>query len=105
RGLNPHIEDVARRLALEGFVTFAPDALTSRGGYPGGEDKGREEFAKLDQAKIREDFVAAAAYLKGLPETTGKVGVIGFCWGGGIANMLASRVPDLSAAVPFYGTQ
>jgi carboxymethylenebutenolidase len=105
RGLNPHIEDVTRRIALEQYVAFAPDALTPLGGYPGDEDKARELFAKLDQAKTREDFVAAVAYLKARPECTGKVGVVGFCYGGGIANMLATRVPELSAAVPFYGNQ
>src|SRR5437870_5815044 len=105
RGLNPHIEDVARRIALEQYVAFAPDALTPLGGYPGDEDKARELFAKLDQDKTREDFVAAVAWLKARPECTGKVGVVGFCWGGGITNMLATRIPDLSAAVPFYGPQ
>jgi carboxymethylenebutenolidase len=104
RGLNPHIEDVARRVALENFIAFAPDALFPLGGYPGDEDKAREQFQKLDQAKTREDFLAAAAYLKKLPQGTGKVGVTGFCYGGGIANFLATRVPDLAAAVPFYGT-
>jgi carboxymethylenebutenolidase len=105
RGLNPHIEDITRRLALENFVAFAPDALTPLGGYPGDEDKAREAFAKLDQAKTREDFVAAVAVLKSRPECTGKVGVVGFCYGGAISNMLATRIPDLAAAVPFYGTQ
>lgn len=105
RGLNPHIEDVARRLALENFVTFAPDALAPLGGYPGDEDAARGLFPKLDQAKTREDFVAAAAFLKGHADCTGKVGVVGFCYGGSIANMLATRVPDLGAAVPFYGGQ
>jgi len=105
RGLNPHIEDIARRLALDNFVAFAPDALTPLGGYPGDEDKAREVFPKLDQAKTREDFVAAAAYLKGRPDCTGKIGVVGFCYGGGIANMLATRLPDLAGAVPFYGNQ
>jgi carboxymethylenebutenolidase len=105
RGLNPHIEDVARRIALEGFMAFAPDALTPLGGYPGDEDKARELFAKLDPTKVREDFVAAAAYLKSRPDCTGKVGVVGFCFGGGIANYLAIRLPDLAAAVPFYGVQ
>ena len=104
RGLNPHIEDVARRVALEGFIAFAPDALFPLGGYPGDEDKAREQFQKLDQAKTREDFVAAAEYLKKLPQGTGKVGVTGFCYGGGVANFLATRLPDLAAAVPFYGT-
>jgi len=105
RGLNPHIEDIARRIALEGFMAFAPDALTPLGGYPGDEDKARELFAKLDPAKVREDFVAAAGYLKSRPDCTGKIGVVGFCFGGGIANMLATRLPDLSGAVPFYGVQ
>jgi carboxymethylenebutenolidase len=105
RGLNPHIEDVARRVALEGFVAFAPDALFPLGGYPGEEDKAREQFQKLDQGKTREDFVTAAAWLKARPECTGKVGVVGFCYGGSIANMLATRVPDLGGAVPFYGGQ
>jgi carboxymethylenebutenolidase len=103
RGLNPHIEDIARRLALDNFVAFAPDALFPLGGYPGDEDKAREAFAKLDQAKTREDFVAAAGFLKGRPETTGRIGVVGFCYGGGIAHLLATRLPDLAAAVPFYG--
>ena len=105
RGLNPHIEDIARRIALEGFMAFAPDALAPLGGYPGDEDKARELFAKLDPEKVREDFVAAAEYLKGRPDCTGKMGVVGFCFGGGIANLLATRLPDLSAAVPFYGAQ
>ena len=105
RGLNPHIEDIARRLALDGFIAFAPDALFPLGGYPGDEDKARELFTKLDQSKTREDFVAAAAILKKLPEGNGKVGVTGFCYGGGIANLLATRVPDLAASVPFYGAQ
>jgi carboxymethylenebutenolidase len=104
RGLNPHIEDVARRVALENFIAFAPDALFPLGGYPGDEDKAREQFQKLDQAKTRQDFIAAVDYLKRLPQGTGKVGVVGFCYGGGIANFLASQVPDLAAAVPFYGT-
>ena len=104
RGLNPHIEDIARRLALDNFVAFAPDALTPLGGYPAaGEDEARTLFQKLDQAKTREDMVAAAAWLKARPETTGRIGVVGFCWGGAMANTLASRVPDLAAAVPFYG--
>jgi carboxymethylenebutenolidase len=105
RGLNPHIEDIARRLALDNFTAFAPDALFPLGGYPGDEDKAREVFPKLDQAKTREDFVAAAAWLKGRADATGKIGVVGFCYGGGIANMLATRLPDLGAAVPFYGNQ
>jgi len=105
RGLNPHIEDIARRLAIDGFIAFAPDALFPLGGYPGDEDKARELFQKLDQAKTKEDFVAAAGVLKNLPESNGKVGVVGFCYGGGIANFLATRLPDLGAAVPFYGGQ
>jgi carboxymethylenebutenolidase len=105
RGLNPHIEDVARRVALDNFVAFAPDALTPLGGYPGDEDKARELFPKLDQAKTAEDFIAAAMLIKNRPDCTGKVGVVGFCYGGGVANMLATRVPELAAAVPFYGSQ
>jgi carboxymethylenebutenolidase len=105
RGLNPHIEDIARRLALDNFIAFAPDALYSLGGYPGDEEKARELFGKLDQARVREDFVAAAAYLKALPAGNGKVGVTGFCFGGGVANFLATRIPDLAAAAPFYGNQ
>jgi carboxymethylenebutenolidase len=104
RGLNPHIEDIARRLALDNFIAFAPDALFPLGGYPGDEDRARELFPKLDQAKTHEDFVAAAGVLKSLPESNGKLGVVGFCYGGGIANLLATRLPDLQAAVPFYGT-
>jgi len=105
RGLNPHIEDVTRRLALEGFIAFAPDALHPLGGYPGDEDKARTLFQTLDQSKSRADFVAAAGALKGLPQATGKVGVVGFCYGGAIANYLATTLPDLAAAVPFYGSQ
>jgi carboxymethylenebutenolidase len=105
RGLNPHIEDIVRRIALEQYVAFAPDALTPLGGYPGDEDKARELFGKLDQGKTRQDFVAAVAHLEKRPECTGKVGVVGFCYGGGIANMLATSIPELSAAVPFYGNQ
>jgi carboxymethylenebutenolidase len=105
RGLNPHIEDVARRVALADFVAFAPDALFPVGGYPGDEDKARELFGKLTQEKTREDFVAAAEWLKGRPDCTGKIGVVGFCYGGSIANMLATRLPDLGGAVPFYGGQ
>ncbi|MBB6096046.1 carboxymethylenebutenolidase [Povalibacter uvarum] len=104
RGLNPHIEDIARRVALDNFIAVAPDALFPVGGYPGNEDKARELFGQLDQAKTREDFVATARYLKALPEGNGKLGVVGFCYGGGIANFLATRVPDLNAAVPFYGS-
>jgi carboxymethylenebutenolidase len=105
RGLNPHIEDIARRLALDNFIAFAPDALFTLGGYPGDEDKARELFPKLDQAKTRNDFIAAERYLRDLKGGNGKVGVVGFCYGGGIANFLATRVPDLGAAVPFYGAQ
>jgi carboxymethylenebutenolidase len=105
RGLNPHIEDIARRVALDGYVAFAPDALYPLGGYPGDEDKARELFPKLDQAKTRADFIAAAHALAALPQGTGKVGVVGFCYGGGIANYLATQLPDLAAAVPFYGMQ
>jgi carboxymethylenebutenolidase len=105
RGLNPHIEDITRRLALEGFIAFAPDALFTLGGYPGDEDKARELFPKLDQAKIREDFVDAVGLLKKLPGANGKVGAVGFCYGGGIVNFLATRLPELNAAVPFYGNQ
>jgi carboxymethylenebutenolidase len=103
RGLNPHIEDIARRVALEGYLAFAPDALFPLGGYPGDEDKARELFPKLDQAKTREDFLAAEGWLKGRSDCTGKVAVVGFCYGGGIANLLATRVADLAGAVPFYG--
>jgi carboxymethylenebutenolidase len=105
RGLNPYIEDVARRAALAGFITLAPDALTPLGGYPGNDDQGREMQSKLDKNKILEDFIAAYEYLKGLPDCNGKVGVVGFCFGGWVANMMAVRISDLSAAVPFYGTQ
>jgi carboxymethylenebutenolidase len=104
RGLNPHIEDVTRRLALENFMAFAPDALFSLGGYPGDEDKARELFPKLDQTKIRQDFVAATHWLMKRPDSTGKVGVVGFCYGGAMANNLATLVPELAAAVPFYGS-
>jgi carboxymethylenebutenolidase len=103
RGLNPHIEDIARRLALEDFIAIAPDALFPLGGYPGNEDGARALFQKLDQPKTREDFIAAARHAKSLPEGNGRLGVVGFCYGGGIANFLATRLPDLNAAVPFYG--
>ena len=103
RGLNPHIEDITRRLALDNFIAFAPDALFPLGGYPGNEDKARELFGKLEQAKTREDFMAAAAVLKGLAGGNGRLGVVGFCFGGGMANFLATKLPDLAAAVPFYG--
>ena len=104
RGLNPHIEDVARRLALDGFMTFAPDALAALGGYPGDEDKARQLFPQLDAAKTREDFVAATTWLKARPDSTGKVGAVGFCWGGAMTMILATRLPDLACGVPFYGT-
>ena len=105
RGLNPHIEDVARRFALENFIAFAPDALFPLGGYPGDEDKARELFSKLEQPKTKEDFVAAAAFLKARPQSTGKIGAVGFCYGGGMVNFLATRLgSDLLAGVPFYGS-
>jgi carboxymethylenebutenolidase len=103
RGLNPHIEDITRRIALDGYVAFAPDALTALGGYPGDEDKARTEFAKLDQAKIRTDFLACYAALKARTDVTGKVGAVGFCYGGGMVHFLSTRLPDLAAGVPFYG--
>jgi carboxymethylenebutenolidase len=104
RGLNPHIEDITRRLALDGFLAFAPDALFPLGGYPGNEDKARELFQKLDQAKTREDFVAAFEWLKAHRESGGKVGAVGFCYGGGMVSFLATRRPDLEAGVAFYGS-
>jgi carboxymethylenebutenolidase len=103
RGLNPHIEDIARRLAVDGYLAFAPDALTPLGGYPGDEDKARALFAQLDQSKTRQDFLAAAGALKNRPDCTGRIGVVGFCYGGGVAHMLSTQLPDLAAAVPFYG--
>jgi len=105
RGLNPHIEDITRRLALDNFIAFAPDALFTLGGYPGDEDKARELFKNLDKAKTQADFLAAAQALKKLPEGNGKVGAVGFCYGGGIVNYLATQLPDLAAGVPFYGAQ
>jgi carboxymethylenebutenolidase len=106
RGLNPYIEDVARRLGTANFLAFAPDGLTSVGGYPGDDEKGAAAFAKVDRAKMTEDFVAAARWLKARKDCTGKIGVVGFCFGGGIANTLAVRMgSDLAAAVPFYGGQ
>jgi carboxymethylenebutenolidase len=105
RGLNPYIEDVARRLAIENFVAFAPDALTPVGGYPGDEEKAAQLFGQIDRNKMTEDLVAAAGFLKSRPECTGKIGAVGFCYGGGIVNTLATRMPDLAAAVPFYGGQ
>lgn len=105
RGLNPYIEDVARRAALAGFVSLAPDALTPLGGYPGNDDKGRELQAKRDRNEMLEDFIAAYDYLKSYKYCNGKAGVVGFCFGGWIANMMAVRIPTLAAAVPFYGGQ
>src|SRR5579863_1050908 len=106
RGLNPYIQDVARRLALANFMAFAPDALTSLGGYPGDDEKGLQLFNQIDRAKMLEDFVGAAEWLKGRPDCTGKIASIGFCYGGGVSNQLAVRMgSDLAAAVPFYGTQ
>lgn len=105
RGLNPHIEDVARRAALAGFISLAPDALTPLGGYPGSDDEGREMQSKRDRNEMSEDFIAAYDYLKSNKNCNGKVGVVGFCFGGGIANMMAVRIPYLAAAVPFYGGQ
>lgn len=103
RGLNPHIEDVARRIALENYIAVAPDALFPLGGYPGDEDKARDLFAKLEQPRTSEDFVAAAGAARGLAGSTGRLGAVGFCYGGGVVNMLATRVPELAAGVPFYG--
>jgi len=105
RGLNPYIEDVARRLAAEGYIAFAPDALTPLGGYPGDEEQARAMFAKLDAAKRTEDLVAAVDYVKLRSDFSGKVGAVGFCFGGGIVNTIAARVPDLAAGVPYYGAQ
>jgi carboxymethylenebutenolidase len=106
RGLNPYIEDVARRLGAANFMAFAPDGLTSVGGYPGDDEKGAQLFGQVDRAKMGEDFVASAMWLKGRPDCSGKIGVVGFCFGGGIANNLAVRLgSDLAAAVPFYGAQ
>jgi len=104
RGLNPHIEDIARRLALADFIAFAPDALFPLGGYPGDEDGARALFPKLDQAKTREDFIAAAKLLAGIEGGNGRMGAVGFCYGGGMVNFLATRLPELAAAVPFYGS-
>jgi carboxymethylenebutenolidase len=105
RGLNPYIEDVARRLAKAGFIAFAPDALHPVGGYPGNDDEGRTLQSEMDRARIEQDFIAAARYLKALPEGNGKLGAVGFCFGGYVVNMLAAVIPnELDAAVPFYGT-
>jgi len=105
RGLNPHIADVGRRAALAGFISLAPDALSPLGGYPGNDDEGRALQRKRDRNEMLEDFVAAFNYLKTHPECNGNIGVVGFCFGGWIANMMAVRVPDLKASVPFYGGQ
>ncbi len=105
RGLNPYIEDVGRRAALAGFISLAPDALTPVGGYPGTDDEGRAMQSKRDRNEILEDFIAAFEYLKNHEECNGKVGVVGFCFGGWVSNMMAVRLPDLAAAVPFYGGQ
>jgi carboxymethylenebutenolidase len=105
RGLNPHIEDVARRAALAGFISTAPDMLTPLGGYPGNDDEGRALQGKRDKNQMLEDFIAAADYLKSNKECNGKIGVVGFCFGGWIANMMAVRISELAAAVPFYGGQ
>jgi carboxymethylenebutenolidase len=105
RGLNPHIEDIARRAALAGFISIAPDALTPLGGYPGNDDEGRDMHSKRSTGEMLEDFIAAYDYLKSHEKCNGKIGVVGFCFGGTIANLMAVRIPDLSAAVPFYGGQ
>ena len=104
RGLNPHIEDIARRLALEGYIVFAPDALFPLGGYPGNEDDARTLFAKLEQPKTRQDFIAAARMLLGIDGGNRRLGVVGFCYGGGMSNFLATQLPELRAAAPFYGS-
>jgi carboxymethylenebutenolidase len=103
RGLNPHIEDIARRLAVAGYIAFAPDALHSLGGYPGDEDAARAAFQKLDQDKVKQDFLAAADLLASMDSSNGKLGATGFCWGGGMTNFLATQLPGLRAAAPFYG--
>jgi carboxymethylenebutenolidase len=105
RGLNPYIEDVARRVGVAGYLALAPDELTPVGGYPGNDDKGRELQASLDSKKMMEDWYAASMFLKSNADCTGKIGVVGFCYGGGVANEMAVRIPDLAAAVPFYGIQ
>ncbi|WP_258103979.1 dienelactone hydrolase family protein [Marinoscillum sp. MHG1-6] len=105
RGLNPHIADVGRRASLEGFITVSPDALTPLGGYPGNDDDGRSLQRQRDRTEMLEDFIAAFEYLKSHAECNGKVGVVGFCFGGWISNMMAVRVPELKASVPFYGGQ
>ncbi len=103
RGLNPHIKDIARRIALEGFIAIAPDALSSLGGYPGTEDEARAKFSTLDQSKIRQDFIRAVEHAKIIEHSSRKIGAIGFCYGGGMVNFLATQMPDLRAGVPFYG--
>jgi len=103
RGLNPHIEDIVRRLALDNFMAFAPDALTPLGGYPGDEDQAVKRFAQLDQSKTIEDFVAGAGYLKNRADCNGQLGTVGFCYGGGVVHRLSTRLPGLNAAVSFYG--
>ena len=106
RGLNPYIKDVVRRLAIANFIAFAPDGLTTLGGYPGDEEKAAQLFSQLDRGKVTEDFIAAAEWLKSRPDSTGKVGAVGFCFGGGVVNILAVRMgADLTAGVPFYGNQ
>jgi len=105
RGLNPYIEDTARIAALEGFITIAPDALSPLGGYPGNDDEGRELQRKRDKSEMLSDFIAAYDFLKAHPDCNGNVGVVGFCFGGWISNMMAVKIPSLNAAVPFYGTQ
>lgn len=105
RGLNPYVEDTARRAALDGFITLAPDALSPLGGYPGNDDEGREMQRTRDRDEMLEDFIAAFEYLRSHESCNGKIGVVGFCFGGWISNMMAVKVPDLSAAVPFYGGQ
>lgn len=105
RGLNPYIEDVGRRLAVAGFISIAPDALTPLGGYPGNDDQGRDMQAKRDKNEMLQNFIDAFEYLKKQPDCNGKVGVVGFCFGGGIVNLMAEQLPDLAAAVPFYGAQ
>ncbi len=105
RGLNPHIADVARRAALAGFISIAPDALSPLGGYPGNDDEGRAMQSKRDRNEMLEDFIAAYDYLEGNKDCNGKIGVVGFCFGGGIANLMAVRLPGLAASVPFYGGQ
>ncbi|HUE95259.1 MAG TPA: dienelactone hydrolase family protein, partial [Longimicrobiaceae bacterium] len=105
RGLNPYIQDVARRLGAAGFLAMAPDGLTPAGGYPGDDDRGREMQSSLDSARLMEDFMAAVQFLIDQPIATQKVGIVGFCYGGAVSNTAAVRIPELAAAVPFYGRQ